>query len=75
MTYSLSITGYVGSNPVTISKLVTLADANAQPGAQLNAMQTGTQFLCKGPDGGQQAYYFDAERSTPSRPVLIPVGP
>ena len=75
MTYSLSVTGYVGTNPVTTSKLVTLADTNATAGGQLAAMQNGTQFLCKGPDGSQQLYYLDAERSTPSRPVLIPVGP
>lgn len=76
MTYSLAITGVNANNLLTSSKQgLTLSDTNAQPGAQLNAMQTGTAFLCQGPDGAQRYYVLDAARSTPALPVLIPVGP
>ena len=74
MTYSQSITG-VSANSLFAATTLTLADANAATGAQLNSMQNGTVFLCKGPDGGQQLYRLDAERSTPSKPVLIPMSP
>jgi len=45
-----------------------------QAGSQLT-MRQGGQMLCKGPDGGQHWYKYDAERSTPANPVLIFVGP
>lgn len=76
MTYSLAIKGVSAQNLLAGStQQLTLSDTNAQPGAQLNAMANGTQFLCKGPDGAQRYYMLDAARSTPALPVLIPVGP
>jgi len=37
------------------------------------AMQNGTELFCKGPDGGFGWYKLDAERSTPTVPVLVRV--
>lgn len=75
MSYSLAITGMSANQTDSVSELLTLSDAQATPGGMANAMQNGTQFLCKGPDGSQAFYRLDAERSTPSVPVLIAVGP
>ena len=74
MTYSLSVTG-VNANQNGTLKVLTLADANATAGAQQLAMAQGTYFLCKNPDGSSSYYRLDAERSTPSNPVLIAAGP
>jgi len=74
MTYSLSITG-VGANQSGTVKVLTLADTQALPGGQQLAMAQGTAFLCKNPDGSSSYYRLDAERSTPSTPVLIAIGP
>jgi len=38
--------------------------------SQQNTMSTGAQILCQNPDGSQSWFTFDAERSTPTRPVL-----
>ena len=72
MTYSLSVTGVDATQRGTLA-LLTLADANARSGAQQLAMAQGTQFLCKGPDGAERIYRLDAERSTPSVPILVRV--
>ena len=74
MTYSLSITGVSAQQRGTVA-LLTLADANATAGAQQNAMAQGTQFLCKQADGASALYRLDAERSTPSLPVLVKISP
>lgn len=50
-------------------------DASATLGGMQNTMRTGDLVLAKGPDGAQHLYRFDAERSTPSNPVLLFVGP
>lgn len=71
-TYSLAITGSLADSP-WVTEPYTLDDAFARPGDMANAMQTGSQFLCKGPDGAQAWYTLDAERSTPDRPVLLKV--
>lgn len=74
MTYTLGITGVRADNPAQPQNL-TLSDANARAGNQANAMQAGTHFLCKGPDGAERYYRIDAERSIPGQtPVLIPTG-
>jgi hypothetical protein len=76
VTYSLAIKGVSAQNLLASStQQLTLSDANAQAGAQLNAMQNGTAFLCQGPDGAQHYYALDPARSTPALPVLIYVGP
>ena len=75
MTYSLSVTG-VNANQSGTVELVTLSDAQAiTPGAMQQAMAQKTYFLCKNPDGSQSYYHLDAARSTPTVPVLIPLGP
>lgn len=39
-------------------------------GGMQNAMSDNTPLLCKGPDGSLKWYTLDAERSTPTVPVL-----
>lgn len=75
MTYSLGITGARADNPPQILN-TTLSDANARSGNLAAAMQLGTAFLCKGPDGAERYYQVDAERSIPGvTTVLRAVGP
>ena len=80
-TYSLGITGYIAGNAVNASKILDVPDANidgnvcATPGGMQGTMQTGDLMLCKGPDGAQHWYKYDAERSTAANPVLLYVGP
>ena len=68
-TYSQSITGVSAAGLFAV-KNITLSDAVAPAPAQGGAMQTGTAFLCKNPDGSQSYYQLDAERSTAANPVL-----
>lgn len=75
MTYSLAVTGAPAGALPFQGKNLLLSDANATSGAMANAMQNGTPFLCKRPDGSQGLYQLDAERSTPALPILKPVGP
>ncbi len=75
MTYSLSITG-AGAGYLFGNKNLTISDSVAERvGTRRGAMMTNTPFLAQGPDGSQQWYTFDAERSTTANPVLKPVGP
>lgn len=75
MTYSLNIKGVRADSP-SQPQTLTLSDDQARPGDQQLAMQAGTQFLCRGPDGGESYFRIDAERSIPGYPpVLLPVGP
>lgn len=74
MTYSVAVTGApADSEPAT--KTLTVDDTVSRPGGMALAMQLGTQFLCKKPDGSSAYFMYDAERSTPSNPVLKAVGP
>jgi hypothetical protein len=73
-TYSQSVFGIYAGSPFT-AKSIEINDAQAIAGAQANAMQTGTAFLCKRPDGSVGYFTLDSQRSTPANPVLIPVGP
>ena len=75
MTYSLAVTGLPADSTNNVVESLTLSDAQATTGGMQNAMAQGTAFLCKNPDGSQSYYRLDAERSTPSVPVLIAVGP
>lgn len=71
MTFSLAVTGINANQRVAAStQNLTLPDANALIGGQQNAMATGKQLLCQNPDGSQSWYVLDAERSTPTLPVL-----
>lgn len=78
-TYSLGITGLVPGQ--CVNKAYDIPDANisgnvcATTGGMQGTMQTGNLMLVKGPDGAQHLYRYDAERSTPSNPVLLYVGP
>ena len=82
MTYSLAVTG-VRSDNVAQTENITLADQAAgggvtvtipTPGGMQRAMSLNTPFLGKGPDGAERLYTLDAERSTPTVPILKPVG-
>lgn len=42
----------------------------ATPGGMVHAMRRNFVMLCKGPDGALKNYTLDAERSTPTAPVL-----
>lgn len=77
-TYSLGITGLRADTQYTPETL-TIGDSavigvqTSDPGrfgAMGYTMQKGGQFLCKRNDGSQGWYTYDAERSTPSVPVL-----
>ena len=74
MTYSLGVKGVRAGNYAQPQTL-TVSDEQAVAGGQSLAMQNGTHFLCKGPDGREAYYRIDAERSIPGQtPVLIPTG-
>lgn len=60
-------------------QLVDIPDSQVSGGATLTTatvggmartMRTGAQVLCKNPDGSSSWYTLDAERSTPTVPVL-----
>ncbi len=73
-TYSQSLAGL--NQTMFEPKGFTVNDAQAPVGAQQNAMQNGTSFLVKNPDGSQTLYQIDSERSLPGQPpILRAVGP
>lgn len=79
-TYSVATTGYradtaVGPKSVILPDTNLTGNASAIAGGMQGTMQIGDLVLCKGPDGGQHWYKFDAERSTPANPVMLFVGP
>jgi hypothetical protein len=64
-TYSLAVTG-VSANNGWQPKVLDVPDQVCQTaGDEQNAMQTGTQFLVKMPDGSQVWHVFDTERCIP----------
>ena len=75
MTYSLAVKGAAADSLPNAVQTLTVADTVALPGGMANAMMLGTPFLCKKPDGSSAYFTYDAERSTPSNPVLKAVGP
>lgn len=76
MTYSLGITGARADNfAQPLNQTITDTSARA-PAAQQRAMMHGRAFLCKGPDGAERYYVYDAERSIPGvSMILTPLGP
>ena len=65
-TYSLSVTGVSASNPYQPTGLLDVPDQVCQSaGSEQSAMQIGTSFLVKMPDGSQVWHVFDAERCIP----------
>lgn len=80
-TYSVGTTG-VAAGYVTSTEILKLPDdyvsnagtlVAATNGGMQNAMRLGVPMLVKNPDGSQSWYELDAERSTPSVPVLLKV--
>jgi hypothetical protein len=67
-TYSVGWLG-AGAGSAFQVKNMTAGDSVARPGAQINAMQDGAQFLVLMPDGSQAWHTYDAERSTPALPI------
>ena len=72
-TYSIAALGQRADSLPNAVQTVTIGDSAARAGGQQYAMMLGTQVLCKNPDGSKSWYTLDAERSTPSYPVLKPV--
>lgn len=70
MTYSLGVKGARADALPFAPETLTIDDAQALTGGMQRAMQLGTPFLCKRPDGSQGYFTFDAERSTPDAPIL-----
>lgn len=68
-TYSLGATGTRADRPLA-ANTVKVGDSAGRAGSRAYAMQTGTQILCKNPDGSQSYYTIDAERSLPGAVVL-----
>lgn len=79
-TYSLGTTGLRADTQFTTENIKMPDSAcqgnsassagNNRFGALAITMQNGAQMLCKNPDGSQAWYTLDAERSTPSVPIL-----
>lgn len=74
-TYSLGITGLRADTQYTAETL-TLPDSGAtgsqnnNPNGLQQTMMLNSQMLCKRADGSLAWYTLDAERSSPSVPVL-----
>lgn len=71
-TYSVAQKGQRADSAPAVQN-VTLPDSSARAGGMAMAQMQGKQMLCKNPDGSFSWYTLDAERSTPSKPVLVPV--
>jgi hypothetical protein len=85
-TYSQSIVGIRADYTQETTKIYDIPDAslsgqamplpnNSAYGGMQGVMQKGDLVLVQGPDGAQHLYRLDAERSTPTNPILIYVGP
>ena len=71
-TYSIAQKGQRADSLQAVQNL-TLPDSSATAGGMARAQMQGAPMLCKNADGSFSWYKLDAERSTPSRPVLVPV--
>ena len=67
------VADYKIADNVVPSGSLTLTTATL--GGMQAAMSSNMQILAKGPDGALGYYTLDAERSTPTVPVLKPVSP
>ncbi len=71
-TYSLSVTGLNANNTRYNPAVLTVGDSVcASAGDEQNAMMTGTQVLCKRPDGSQGYYTIDPVRSVPGGSLVL----
>ncbi len=75
-TYSLGVTGLRADTQFTSNESLTMPDSACQgatnnnpSGLQYESMTNG-QMLCKRQDGSLGWYTLDAERSTPTVPIL-----
>lgn len=65
-TYSQSVTGINAGARYNTPQTIKVGDSACQSiGDEQKSMMTGTQILCKNPDGSQSWYTIDAERSIP----------
>lgn len=81
-TYSVTLSGSLAGSPFVPGGEIDIPDADAASnGVNVTAaafgaaQQSGSQILCKFPDGSQRWCLIDAERSTFANPILVPVGP
>jgi hypothetical protein len=86
-TYSVGTTGYRADQYQVTAAAYDVPDADLSGnscaiiggvaggyfGGVQYTMKTGDQMLVKQPDGSQRWMKFDAERSTPSNLILLPV--
>lgn len=71
-TYSVGQKGQRADSLAAVQN-IKLPDTSARAGGMARAQSLGSQILCQNPDGSQSWYTLDAERSTPTNPVLIKV--
>ena len=75
-TYSLGITGLRADTQFTSNETLTMPDSgcqgaqNSNPAGLQYSMMVNEPMLCKRADGSFGWYTLDAERSTPTIPVL-----
>jgi hypothetical protein len=71
-TFSIAVTGVAAGNPYQPTGEMTIGDSVCQSaGDEQNAMQLGSAFLVKMPDGSQVWHTFDAERSLPGVSLVL----
>jgi hypothetical protein len=70
-TYSQSVTAMNANNVRYTPAPLTIGDSAAGAGGQQSDMRTGTQILCKGPDGAQRWYTIDPIRSVPGGSLVL----
>ena len=71
-TFSIGVTGVAAGNPYQPASELTIGDSVCQSaGDEQGAMQLGTAFLVKMPDGSKVWHTFDAERSIPGVSLVL----
>ena len=71
-TFSIAVTGVAAGNPFQPSGELTIGDLACQSvGDEQQAMQLGTAFLVKMPDGSKVWHTYDAERSIPGGSLVL----
>lgn len=71
-TFSIGITGVEADSKYQLAKQLTIGDSVCKSaGDEQQAMQLGTAFLVKMPDGSQLWHTFDAERSIPGGQLVL----
>lgn len=71
-TFSIAVTGVESDSRFQLAKQLTIGDSACQSaGNEQKAMQLGTAFLVKMPDGSQVWHTYDAERSIPGASLVL----